>query len=117
MTSKTSNSTFQLLGFGILLAIVKLICSFLDPYNILDVIIFVSAGILFGKIVPRNRMLLGLLLALPACLLCLFFVFNIGYTSIKKGIGTSYAISLIVIPLSTIIGLFIHGKFKSDKKV
>jgi hypothetical protein len=47
---------------------------------------------------------------LPAFALCLFLVMKLGYSSIMDGVGTSYAISLIVIPVATGIGIFINAK-------
>ena len=110
MSSNAGRAIIQLLGFGLLLAIIKLVYLFFDPYNILDFIVFLAAGIMLGGKVPSNRRFLGLLLALPAFALCLFFVIRNGYSSIMHGIGTSYAISLIVIPVATSIGIFINAK-------
>lgn len=110
MKSNTSDIVFQLLGFGVVLAVIKLVYLFFDAYNILDFIVFLAAGIILGGKIPSNRRVLGLLLSLPAFALCLFFVINLGYSSIVNGVGTSYAVSLIVIPLATSIGIFINTK-------
>jgi hypothetical protein len=42
--------------------------------------------------------------------LCLFFILRLGYASIVQGVGTSYTISLILIPLATFIGIAIRLK-------
>jgi hypothetical protein len=110
MSSTAGRVIIQLLAFGLILAIIKIVYLFFDPYNILDFIVFLAAGIMLGGKVPSNRRFLGLLLALPAFALCLFFVIRNGYSSIMHGIGTSYAISLIVIPVATSIGIFINAK-------
>lgn len=116
MNSIKQNKVTQLLAIGLLLAIIKLIYSFFYFTNILDFIVFLTGGIVLGRLVPSNQRTLGLLLALPAFLLCLFFVINLGYASILNGVGTSYAISLLVVPLATGIGLFINAKFFFQKK-
>lgn len=110
MNKSTSQTAAILLAIGLILAFIKVIYLFFDFYNILDLVIFSIAGFAFGLRVPPNRVALGLLLALPACVLCLFFVLRLGYSSIVQGVGTSYAISLIVIPLATFIGIIIRQK-------
>jgi CRISPR/Cas system-associated protein Cas5 (RAMP superfamily) len=50
--------------------------------------------------------------------LCLLFVVNLGYSQIINGVGTSFVISLILIPLSTAIGILAkHTQKKYRKKV
>ena len=110
MNSNKSGTVVQLLGFGLILAVVKIVYIFFDFYNILDFVVFLTAGIILGGKVPSNRKALGLLLSLPAFVLCLFFVIRLGYTSIISGVGTSFAVSLVVIPVATIIGVFINSK-------
>ena len=100
-----------------MLAAFKFVYLFFDPYGILDVIVFLTAGIILAARVPLNRKALGLLLSLPAFLLCLFFVWNVGLTSIRNGIGSSFAISLIVIPVATILGVLIGAKRLAGKSV
>jgi hypothetical protein len=117
MNTSTSGKVFQLLMYGMILAVAKLVYLFFDTYNIFDFVIFVAAGIMLGGKVPSKQRLIGLLLCLPAFTLCLFFVINLGYKSIVNGIGTSYAISLIVIPVATIIGLFINTKLALRKSI
>ena len=115
MNSSSSNSVIQLLAFGLMLAAIKLVYLFFDSYNILDFVAFLAAGIILGGKIPSNRLVSGLLLSLPAFILCLLFVINLGYSSIVKGIGTSYAVSLIVIPVATSLGIFIHTKLALRK--
>lgn len=110
MNPSTKSNTFQLLVFGGILAAIKLVYLFFDFYNILDLVVFLAAGMTLGGKAPSNRRWLGLLLALPAFALCLLIVINLGYSSIVNGVGTSYAVSLIVIPVSTSIGIFINVK-------
>jgi hypothetical protein len=115
MNTSKNRSIFQLLMFGGILAVAKLVYLFFDPYNILDLIVFAGAGVVLGGKVPAGKRSLGLLLCLPTFLLCLAIVINLGYTSIVNGIGTSYAISLIVLPVATVIGLFINAKLAFRK--
>jgi peptidoglycan/LPS O-acetylase OafA/YrhL len=110
MNSNTSSTVIQLLAFGLMLAMIKLFYSFFDFYNILDVVVFLAAGIILGGKVPSKRWVLVLLLALPAFTLCLLFVLRLGYSSIVNGVGTSFAVSLILIPVATSIGVFINAK-------
>ena len=116
MNKSTSKTAAILLAIGFMLALIKVIYSFFDFYNVLDLVIFSIAGFAFGLRVPPNRLAFGLLLALPAFALCLFFVLMLGYSSIVQGVGTAYAISLIVIPLATFIGIIIRQK-RSQKRV
>ncbi len=116
MNKSTSKTAAILLAIGFMLALIKVIYLFFDFYNVLDLVIFSIAGFAFGLRVPPNSLALGLLLALPAFALCLSIVLNLGYSSIVQGVGTSYAISLIVIPLATFIGIIIRQK-RSQKRV
>ncbi len=116
MNKSTSKTAATLLAIGFMLALIKVIYLFFDFYNVLDLVIFSIAGFAFGLRVPPNSLALGLLLALPAFALCLFFVLRLGYSSIVEGVGTAYAISLIVIPLATFIGIIIRQK-RSQKRV
>lgn len=109
MNSKSSEISLEIVAFGILLAGVKLIYSFFDAYNVLDLVVFLFAGIILGARVPSDRRPLGLLLALPSFVLCLVFTLKNGFSSIMEGVGTSYAISLVLIPLATGIGLWINS--------
>ena len=77
----------------------------------MDFVVFLAAGVILSRKVSSNRWALGLLLALPAFTLCLLFVINLGYSSIVNGVGTSYAVSLLVIPMATSIGVFINAIF------
>ena len=108
--STITSKTVVLLAFGFLLAFFKIVYLFFDFYNILDFVVFLTAGFLLGGKVPPNRWALGLLLSLPAFTLCLLIVIKLGYTSIVNGIGTAYLVSLIVIPVATSIGIFINAK-------
>ena len=115
MNKSTSKTAATLLAIGFMLALIKVIYLFFDFYNVLDLVIFSLAGFAFGRRVPPNSLALGLLLALPAFALCLAFVLKLGYSSIVQGVGTSFAISLIVIPLATFIGIIIRQK-RSQKR-
>jgi hypothetical protein len=106
----TTKTAATLLALGFMLAFIKIIYLFFDFYNILDLVVFSIAGFAFGRRVPSNRLALGFLLALPAFVLCLFFVLRLGYASIVQGVGTSYIISLILIPLATFVGIAIRLK-------
>lgn len=110
MDTKIDESKFQLLIYGLLLAGIKLVYLFFDPYGVLDLPVFLTAGFLLGGKVPSNQRFWGLLLALPTVLLCLFFVMKNGYSSILSGMGTSFAISLVLVPLATGLGLWVRKR-------
>lgn len=115
MKKETFKSILILSVFGLLLAFIKIIYLFFDFYNILDIVVFSIAGFALGPKVPPNRLALGGLLALPAFLLCLILVLRLGYSPLLQGVGTSYALSLILIPLATYIGIMIRLKHYKNK--
>lgn len=110
MDAKNNKFKFQLLIYGLVLAGIKFVYLFFDPYSILDVPVFLAAGLFLGGKAPSNQLYFGFLLALPAFLLCLLFVLKNGYSSIVSGVGTSFAISLVLIPLAMGLGLWIRTK-------
>lgn len=110
MDAKNDESKFQLLIYGLLLAGIKLVYMFFDPFGILDLPVFLTAGFLLGGKVPSNQWFWGLLLALPTFFLCLLFVMKNGYSAFISGVGTSFAISLVLVPLATGLGLWIRKK-------
>src|SRR5688572_11776339 len=119
MNLYTTSAVIKLLALGLLLAVIKLGYIFFNFYNILDFVVFLVAGMMLGEKVPANRWVSGLLLSLPAFVLCLIFVINLGYSSIVNGVGTSFAVALIVIPAATCIGILIKAKrvlHKSEEK-
>ncbi len=98
-----------------MLAFIKVAYLFFDFYNVLDLVVFSIAGFAFDQRVPPNRLALGLLLALSAFALCLFIVLSLGYSYIVHGFGTSYAVSLILIPVAMFIGVIVRSKRFSEK--
>ncbi len=110
MNAKIESAIGQMLIYGLILAAIKLVYLFIDNYNILDFVVFLAAGILLGGKTPSSRWLSGLMLSLPAITLCLIFLIVNVYSSIVNGVGTSYVISIIIIPLATYIGVFINAK-------
>jgi hypothetical protein len=110
MKSKTIELIVQMFAFGLILAGIKLVYSFFPFFNLLDLIIFLLAGYLFGAKFPLRQRNLGLFLALPAFAMSLFFVMQNGLSSISAGIGTAHLISLAVIPVATVMGILIKKK-------
>lgn len=108
--SKTTFEPFVLLAIGFLLALFKMLYLFIDYYNVLDLVVFCIAGYFFSRKLPPNRLGFTLLVALPAFALCLYIAIGLGYSSIVQGIGTAYAVSLILIPVATLVGIFIRFK-------
>lgn len=117
MNSNTSKLVIQLLAYGLILAAVKIVSIFFDSYNIIDFVLFLAAGIMFGGKIPPHKWAWGLLMSLPAFALCLLLVINLGYSSIINGIGTSFAVSLIVIPVATSIGILIRVKLALRRSI
>jgi hypothetical protein len=105
-----TKTIINLLALGVLLTIFRIVYMFFDPYGILDLVVFLSAGLAVGRKVASNRWLWGLLLSLPAFAFSLFLVMRIGYSSIVHGVGTLYAVSLIVIPVASCVGIAISAK-------
>lgn len=117
MNNSTAKTSIILLCLGLLLALAKIIYLFFDFYNILDLVVFFGAGFTLSRKVTTKRLTAGVLLFLPAFALSLFFVIRLGYSSISQGIGTSFAVSLVVIPLATFIGITIGAKRANHKSV
>jgi hypothetical protein len=109
MKAKSSVLIVQMLAFGFILAGIKLVYSFFSFFYLLDLIVFFSSGYLFGAKTRMGQRFLGLFLALPAFAMSLLFVIQNGLPSIFAGIGTSHAISLIIIPIATGIGILISS--------
>lgn len=116
MKSKAGDLIIQTLAFGLILAGIKLVYSFFSFFYLLDFIVFLAAGYLFGAKFPLGQRFKGLFLALPAFALSLFFVTQNGLSSIFAGIGTSHAISLVVIPIATGIGILFNKKSASSSQ-
>lgn len=112
MNSTIIKATVPFLGYGVALAGIKFIYLFFGYTTVLDCIVFSVAGFAIGRKVTKNRMALILGLSLPAFLLCLFFVIRLGYQSIIDGIGTFHAISLVVVPVATTVGVLMASYFK-----
>lgn len=110
MKNKAIELILQMFAYGLILAGIKLVYSFFAFFYLLDLIVFLVAGILSGAKIPLDQRYLGLFLALPAFALSLFFVMQNGFTSISMGIGTSYAISLAVIPIATGLGILVNKR-------
>lgn len=92
MKLSLNDSYLELLMWGSLLALLKLVYLFFDPYNILDFVAFMCAGMILNKRLHMKRWPQGVLISVPAVLLCFLFLFNIDYVSISNGIGTTYLI-------------------------
>ncbi len=78
INASKSNTVFQVLAFGLILAMIKLVYLFFNFYNILDFVVFLAAGVILSRKVSSNRWALWLLLSLPAFTLCQLLVINLG---------------------------------------
>jgi hypothetical protein len=103
-------TTIVLSLLGLLLGGSKIVWLFFNFLNILDLVIFLGIGYALGGKVAGGRWLWGLLLALPAFALDSFFVARLGYSKIITGIGTGYAVSLVLIPLAACVGIALGAK-------
>jgi hypothetical protein len=115
MNSTIIKATVPFLGYGLALAGIKLIYSFFDINTILDIVVFLVAGFAIGRKVTENRWALIVGLSLPAFILCLLFVIRLGYQSIIDGVGNSYVISLVIIPIATAVGVLLASNFKQKQ--
>jgi hypothetical protein len=115
MNSTIIKAIVPFLGYGVALAGIKLIYLFFGINTILDIVVFLVAGFAIGRKVTENRWALTVGLSLPAFLLCLLFVIRLGYQSIIDGVGTSHAISLVVIPIATAVGVLMASYFKQKE--
>lgn len=112
MPSISSKPTETLLVWGLLLAVAKIFYLFFDAYNILDFLIFIVAGFVFGRKLGLKPWAWEIWLALPAMAISAFFVIRLGYDQIISGVGTSFAISILVIPIAACIGFAIGARWK-----
>ena len=103
-------TTIVLSLLGLLLGGSKTVWLFFNFFNILDLVIFLGIGYALGGKVEGGRWLWGLLLALPAFALDSYFVARLGYSNIVTGIGTGYAISLVLTPLAACVGIALGAK-------
>ncbi|HLP39364.1 hypothetical protein [Lacibacter sp.] len=117
MSTSTSYSVIQLLAIGLLLAVLKVVYMFFDPFNIADFIVFLAAGYLLGGKLPANRKWLGLLMCIPTLIICFLAVRKNGFTGFMNGIGTTYAIAFIVIPAATLLGIYFQTKRSQRKSI
>ena len=99
-----------LLGIGLLLAASKIVYLFFNFLNIVDVLVFVGAGYFVGLKVFQRRWQWGFVLAIPCMVFDAIIVYNQGYTNIMAGIGTSFLIALVVVPLSACFGIWLKCK-------
>jgi hypothetical protein len=95
---------------GLLIAPVKLVYSFFPFFNLTDVVVFGVLGGLFGYFRPAKSWRWGLWLSIPTVLLCLAFVRRLGSANLLKGIGTGWAISVLMIPLAACLGSYLGVK-------
>jgi len=110
MKWSTVKTAIVLSLLGLLLGVAKLAYLFFNIFNILDLVIFLGIGYALGGKVAGGRWLWGLVLALPAFALDSFFVAGLGYSNIVSGIGTGYAVSLVLIPLAACVGIALGAK-------
>jgi len=105
------------LEVGLLLAGAKILFLFFDFFIVLDLFVFFIAGFFLGKKVLGGRWLWGLIIALPSIILNSYFIFNNGFSNIFAGIGTSYLLSLLVVPFSSSLGILVAEKRNSATKL
>ena len=115
MKWSNAKTTINLSLWGLLLGGSKIVWLFLNFFNILDLVIFLGAGYLLSSKVAGGRWLWGLLLALPAIALNSYFVIKLGYSQIINGIGTGYAVALVLAPLAACVGIALGIKFKPNQ--
>ncbi len=85
---------------GLLVAGAKLIYSFFPGFNLLDVLVFALIGWNLGRHTGSPSWLIGLGLSLPAVILSASFVARLGTAELWQGVGTGWALSILLIPLA-----------------
>jgi hypothetical protein len=102
---------------GLLIAPVKLVYSFLPFFNFTDVGVFGVLAGLFGYFRPAKSWRWGLWLSIPTILLCLAFVRLLGSDNLLKGVGTGWAISVLVIPLAACLGSYFGARLARGRRL
>lgn len=116
MRLQIDDRLLQVLTWGLALVVFKLVYTFFDYYNVIDFVVFCSAGFIINKKLSINKWLHVVPVGLPSMVICLIFLYTIGYDELSKGVGTGYLISLIVIPTATLTGYFASKKIYSPRK-
>lgn len=110
MRSSRTTAWAVALVVGVIAAGVKLVYSFLPWFNLLDLVTFALLGWLSARLSESRGWQLWAALSGPAFLLSLFFVVRLGPALLLQGVGTGWAMSLMLIPLSTVIGMYASGR-------
>ena len=100
-------SPFFALLVGLAVAASKIVYSFFPLFNLTDVIVFGAIGAVLGYVARSSSLLTSLGLALPAMVLSGYFVARLGGENVMSGVGTGWLVSMIVIPISAIAGVFL----------
>ena len=95
------------LGTGVLLAPIKLIYSFFPLFNLIDLAVFGLTGRYFGKRWPTAWWSTSLLLSLPALALVGAILRNLGRAELLAGVGTGWAISVLLVPGAALGGAYV----------
>ena len=102
--------TLFIVGIG--LAVIK-IFFYLFPLGALtDTILFFVFGYIFGAKVYHKKWSWGVLLALPAIGVCLYFLSHLKGEAIISGAGINEVISIVVMSLAACLGMFLRIKHK-----
>ena len=91
---------------GLALAPIKLVYSFLPFFNVLDILVFATAGFIMGA--AAKRRLTAAFLIVPSAFLCAYFVYRLGPTQLSQGIGVGWALSLLLVPAATLAGMHVR---------
>lgn len=94
---------------GLLLAPLKVILSFFPLFNLVDVVLFLAAGVIFGRWSGRRRWALGVALSLPAALVSGYFVVRVG-AGLLEGVGLGWALSVVLVPVSALVGVHVGAR-------
>ena len=97
---------------GIGLAVIKMFFYLFPLEALTDTIIFLVFGYIFGAKVYHQQWGWGVLLALPAIGVCLYFLSHLKGEAIISGAGISHVISIVVMSLAACLGMFLRIKHK-----
>lgn len=99
------------LGLGVLLVPARFVLMFFPGFNVGEVVLFGGAAAALAYVFAAKPAAWSVLLFLPTFLLVLRIVVSwLGADNIGRGVGTSHALSLVLIPLSTFAGAYYGDK-------
>jgi len=92
------------LGLGVLAALFRFVYVFFPQFNVMDVLVFLSAATLAASLRPRHPWSGAVVLAVPGMMLATMSVSLVGLEALRNGVGSGHVVSAMLIPLSVASG-------------